>query len=438
VSSRPATLKLRNHIAQITPAKWLIAAAAFHLVIAVAIFLIGHFRLLPNYFDQYGIGITFAIDGVAYRRLIAEMAEVLLHRGLSTWIDLHAPLHCRLYSLAFAFPGSLLGHNILAAEALNLPYYLGILRFIYALGKEIFGSRAGLTAAAIVAVWPSFLLHSTQLIRDSVSILFMLALLFILVVLLGRQLSWARSLWAGIVAVVLVVAFWLTRGNMWNIVIVALTLTVVLFAVRIVRERKLFSPNIAVVLVLLAVALFVPTSINSTTLPGTQPPTAVIAISSHPNARFGSFWTRFIAQIRARRGAFRFYTGQGSNIDADVNFSNVADVAKYLPRAAVIGVFAPFPRMWVESGWYGRAGRLVAGLETCLMYLPYLPAIVCVWSERRKLPMWLLFLTSFVGMVALGLMVVNAGTLYRLRYLFWILTIVLAAEGLLIVKRWRL
>ena len=43
--------------------------------------------------------------------------------------------------------------------------------------------------------------------------------------------------------------------------------------------------------------------------------------------------------------------------------------------------------------------------------------------------MWLLFLVATIGMVALGLVVVNAGALFRIRYVFWMLLIVLAVEG---------
>jgi len=56
---------------------------------------------------------------------------------------------------------------------------------------------------------------------------------------------------------------------------------------------------------------------------------------------------------------------------------------------------------------------------------------LCVWRERRNLKMWLLLLVATIGMVALGLVVVNAGALFRIRYVFWMMMIVLAARGLL-------
>jgi CHASE2 domain-containing sensor protein len=82
----------------------------------------------------------------------------------------------------------------------------------------------------------------------------------------------------------------------------------------------------------------------------------------------------------------------------------------------------------LQEGSFGFAPRIVSGLETLAMYFLYVAAGVCVWRERRNRKMWLLFLVATIGMLALGLVVVNAGALFRLRYAFWILMIVIAAD----------
>ena len=64
------------------------------------------------------------------------------------------------------------------------------------------------------------------------------------------------------------------------------------------------------------------------------------------------------------------------------------------------------------------------------MYFLYVVVGVCLWRERRRLAMWLVFLTATAAIVGMGLVVVNAGALYRLRYVFWIMLIVIAAQGL--------
>jgi hypothetical protein len=69
------------------------------------------------------------------------------------------------------------------------------------------------------------------------------------------------------------------------------------------------------------------------------------------------------------------------------------------------------------------------------MYVVEGLAVVGLWSrgrrgrERRRFSVWLLWLVAAMGMISLGLVVVNVGALYRLRYVFLILLIILASEG---------
>src|ERR1044072_9190984 len=107
--------------------RYLLLAAAIHVISAITIFITGHFRIFPGIFDRNGTGLTFAIDSTTYQRVASDLAEELQHNGITGWLNAKAPLHSRLYSLAFATFGKLLGHNILAAEPLNLFYYFAIL-----------------------------------------------------------------------------------------------------------------------------------------------------------------------------------------------------------------------------------------------------------------------------------------------------------------------
>lgn len=412
--------------------RWLVLAGVIHVALTVAIFIAGHFQLLPGFFDTNGIGITFAIDGATYRRFAGEMALQWQNYGFGPWLDIKSPLHARLYSIPFTFAGRILGYNVLAAEPLNLLYYLGTLTVVYLLGREIFNERAGLLAAAIVALWPSFLFHSTQLIRDPLAILCLLTLLLVLTLTLSREFVWQRTLLLAPGGVVLVTVFWLARGNMWNAVVVAVAITLVLLLSRMIRSRKFLIGNAIVMLSIVLAMLFVPARLESTTLAGHRAPATPLAIPSDSQpAPPDGVWTRAIDQIRHRRGGFRFYNAQESNIGAEVQFNNLSDIVRFVPRAAVVGFFAPFPRQWFETGSYGTAGRVLSGLETLAMYFLYVAVAVCLWRERRRMSMWLVFLTATAGLIGLGLVVVNAGALYRIRYVFWIMLIVIAAQGIL-------
>lgn len=414
------------------PWRYLIIAAAIHVALTIAIFLIGYFQLMPATFNEYGIGLTFAIDGTTYQTVASGLVDVWQAQGFSAWVDAAAPFHSRLHSIFFATVGRVVGHNILAVEPLNLFLYLGILSCIYVLGREIFNAQAGLLAAGVVAVWPSFLFHSTQLMRDSLAIVCFLALMVVLTLLLTREFAWPRGFALGIGGAIVVTLFWVTRGNMWNVVLAAIAIAIVMLLQRMVRHKKLLLGNAIVMLVIVIAALLVPSRLRSSTLPGIRPPATPFAIpSASQPAPAEGVWTRVVKQIGDRRAGFRFFTSQVSNIDPHVRFNGVGDIVRFIPRAAVIGFFAPFPKMWIETGKFGLAGRLLSGAETLVMYFLYIAVGFCLWRDRRNLRMWFLFLVATVGIVALGLVVVNAGALFRIRYVFWMMLIVIAAQGIL-------
>ena len=145
------------------------------------------------------------------------------------------------------------------------------------------------------------------------------------------------------------------------------------------------------------------------------------------------------ARIGFLRHKFLFlYQGAGSNIDTGVEFRSFTDILLYLPRALMIGLFAPFPDMWFTSGTQvGLEGRLLSGFETFLVYLIEILAAIAVWRHRRSLRPWLLLMIILMGAAALGLVVANVAALYRMRFGFWLLLIVLGAEGLRYLTRLR-
>ena len=124
------------------------------------------------------------------------------------------------------------------------------------------------------------------------------------------------------------------------------------------------------------------------------------------------------------------YPLAGSNIDTDVELRGATDVVRYFPRAALIGFCAPFPNMWVARGeLVGRAGRLMAGAEMILLYIIMGGALLVLMRERRRLSLWLLFGITTAGCIALGFVVVNVSALYRMRYAYFILLIILGMKG---------
>lgn len=430
---------------------YLLLAAAWHLLITISIYLTGRFALWPQMFDSNGIGLPFAADCLGYRIEAISFIRVLSHEGIANWLNassqyVMSSFHIKLYSLSFALLGPLVGYNILAAEPLNLLCYLSTLYLVFALGRETFDERAGLVAAGIVALWPSFLLHTTQLFKDPLFIAAMLFLILICLRWLTREHSWLQGLAAGVLGAGLAFLILLLRREMWEVVLAVVLLGAGLLILKQIRKRRTLIGNILNVFPLLIMLLSLPyfwrtfyppsqTTDRASVLTenGERNPTQTDPIVPQRQPPGSSL----PARINEMRRGFLIYQQAGSNWDADVELNSTVDIIRYLPRAAAIGFFAPFPRMWFVAGaQVGLKGRLLSGLETLMMYLIQVCAAWTLWRHRRELPVWYLLLSAGVGLTALGLVVANIGTMYRMRYTYWILLIVIGAEGVLGVYGW--
>lgn len=180
-----------------TRARLLAGAALLHVAATVTVFLAGRYRWLPEFFAQDGVAGSFASDGRLYMTEVRLLVADLWTSGVGAWLAAPFPLHAKLYSLCCAALSWCFGFTILSAEPLNLLCYLTVLTLVYGLGKECFDERAGLLSAVTVALWPSFLLHTTQLLKDPLFIVAMLALVATSMRLLTRSHSFAEGLRLG-------------------------------------------------------------------------------------------------------------------------------------------------------------------------------------------------------------------------------------------------
>jgi hypothetical protein len=86
--------------------------------------------------------------------------------------------------------------------------------------------------------------------------------------------------------------------------------------------------------------------------------------------------------------------------------------------------------MWVATGLQsGRLGRMIGGAETFVLYIIELMALIGLWHKRREPLAWWLFLIPLIGSLGLGLVVTNVGALYRMRYVFVMLLVIIGSHG---------
>src|SRR5688500_17948146 len=83
-------------------ARLLCAAALLHLVLAVTVYGLGRYALLPGTFDENGVGVAFASDGVRYRADAAVLSDALRRGEIRSWAGADRPFHVKLYAVCFA------------------------------------------------------------------------------------------------------------------------------------------------------------------------------------------------------------------------------------------------------------------------------------------------------------------------------------------------
>lgn len=427
----------------------LIMAAALHLSLAIALSFAARQGLLPAHLDARGVGISFAVDSLEYLNESARLVQVLEQEGAAAWARADAALHVKLYSLSQALLGRWLGFTTLSAEPLNLFYYLLIVTLVFALGREAFDRGTGILAASVTALWPSLLLHTTQLLRDPLFLTLFLTIMLVSVSWLTRGYSWRGGLLSGIAGGAASALLWLVRSQMWEVLLCAVLLSATLLLARQILERRFMAWNVMSFALVCAVVVALPVAAKAFKVYSSSDvrrgaadfaasETAGRAASSTDNGaatvppRSLPPGSPTVSRISLLRQKFLSrYPTAGSNLDAHVRFDGLSDILLYLPRAALIGLLAPFPNSWfVRGAEAGREGRLLAGFEMALIYLVEALAAFALWRRPRRIQAWLLLLVSLGGVLALALVVPNLAALYRMRYGFWLLLIILGAEGL--------
>lgn len=115
----------------------------------------------------------------------------------------------------------------------------------------------------------------------------------------------------------------------------------------------------------------------------------------------------------------------GSLYDTDKLPASTPQVVAYAPRALQIALFAPFPSLWFEKL---SVTRLVAVGEMAIWYLIAPGLLLALWLGRsRAMPAVMVF--SLALLTLYGITIANVGTLYRIRYPYLFLLMLIGLAG---------
>lgn len=419
----------------------IIAAISLHLFVSVGTYFLAKARVSPA-IQSDGVILTAtpdAIDNICFAELLADMIR---SGDIKTWIVTALPLHSKIYSLSFLALSPLLGMSVLAGEPVNLLLYLAILILVYNIGTTVFNRDVGLVSSIIVGIWPSFLLHTTQLIKDQFFITGLLVIIFIMITWLTKSKPTIASTvlmgFAGAVSAYLIVR---TRTPYWALLIVMFILVgFVLLLIRQLTERQLLLrfmlTAIPIIVVLIVIYSTTPRTSMQVKPSPLNPPNAPQSTQELDEATAGITLKRRLDFLAVRiwqlRWDYERAEGGAGLIDQGIVFGDARQLLLYTPRAVVIGLFAPFPNQWFDEGRQsGKIGRRVAAAEMLVIYVFFAFAVLAFWRGRKSGPTWLLVLIILLGVTTLALIVPNLGAMFRMRYGFLILLVPLAVSEIL-------
>ncbi|WP_319409906.1 hypothetical protein [uncultured Desulfosarcina sp.] len=146
----------------------------------------------------------------------------------------------------------------------------------------------------------------------------------------------------------------------------------------------------------------------------------------------GSFFPKFVenyfenaAKIRTEIIHHGLSVGARSIIDGNIQPDNAIEFIRYLPRALQVALFAPFPSSWFKETSIQR--RIASG-EMFIYYL-FLPGIFLLFLYNRKPKVFIVLYFACLFLMIYAFAEANLGSLYRHRYGFLFLILMLGSLG---------
>ena len=384
-------------------------------------------------------------DALWFHTQAAEIAKHINANGWSKW-SLFPPgatgnvgILSALYALFGPNPASFIPVNAAAhATGALLIYMIGPL-----LWRGRVGALGGLVAATLFILFPSGLQWYGQNHKDSFAIAGILLMLYV----------WLR-IWTGAVSVkkfVSMLALGLTgslllamvRPYMPVIILVAFMLPWFglflwsLFSNRLGPDgSKLIQSFLLVAVIACVAGLSATIEAPSSTSAFGEFGATNAAIT--PIAATEMNWqdTHFIptkldqaarraSELRAHFVRFSKAVGAGSSIDQNILPNNFWDVIVYMPRAVVVGLFAPFPSTWTERV---SAPRLVGAIETSIWYVLFIGVVLLAYNRPSRAMFSAIVFAAFIVAV-LSYVQPNVGNLYRQRFGLWMFVLLCGSIG---------
>lgn len=381
-------------------------------------------------------------DSAYFHAVAVDMAERIRLHGWSEWRvypSLGATGNVALLAALYA----LFGNDPSLMVPVNAAIHALTGTLLFLLGRMLWpgriGTLSGMIAATLYIVFPSALNWYGQIHKDGFALAGTALILMAWVVaetgsVARRQIFLAVAvLIVGLALVVFVRPYNLMLVLGSALVILVLKLTTLWRHRRSTEFRRSLSLQFLIV-VLIGVAAFLAPRTGASeqgyagwNASGTRS-AAVVSWKWQPTSWVPQIVEKYV-EVMARTRVGLIDEGlkiqAGSLYDIDTLPVSTPQVAAYIPRALQIALFAPFPNLWFEKL---SATRLVAVGEMAIWYL-ITPGLLMAFFFGRSRAVVAVVAFAMTMMALYGITIANVGTLYRIRYLYLFLLMLVGLAG---------
>jgi putative peptidoglycan lipid II flippase len=409
---------------------------------AVCMALIFQNVIVPNMPSIQGSGKLLAHDAVYFDRVAWTLAEEIRTHGWNSWrlyVDIGATGNVAILATLYA----VFGHDPSLAVPINASMHAFGGTLIFLLARELTSnSRVGIYSGAIAGtlfvVFPSSLTWYGQVHKDGYAIAGTLLLLLIWVKLIKGPVSYRLWLWTifgsctATILVGIVRPYGLTL--LFAVSVGALLLTFINGLFRYTAQEAIKQGVLGTVILAVLLIGVIYTKENADQIDREVNEAQVKIGDQYSEWQWqwspvvpDSIENYIAAAARTRVHVINNDRREGakSTLDSSVVPQNISEVLKYLPRALQISTLAPFPTMWFSPP--SMMGLIVTG-EMFIYYL-CLSGILFFLRNNRRAEVWMALYFTVTFLMILGFIMANMGTLYRIRYAYIFVMLMLGVLG---------
>jgi len=395
--------------------------------------------IVPGIPSLQGVGKLLPNDAVYFDSEAWKLATEIKLYGWSKWTLFPSASSVGNVSIVAALY-AVFGHDPSLIIPVNASFHAlgGVLIFLLAkelAPNKVIGDFSGAISAIFFIVFPSSLMWYGQLHKDGYAIAGTLLLLLVWVKVIAKPEN--KSDWLKLVVGSLFGVFFVGMVRPYGLTLVlfatfgALFFTLITGVINssIKDTLKQFLFFILMLTILFLGIIITKSSTTQINLNSeVSKSTETIKWEWQKSEWMPDILDSYMATVARTRLSF-ITSGEAlkarSMIDTNETPQSIQEIVMYLPRAYQIAVFAPFPNQWLSQP---SAMRLIAAAEMFVFYICIVGMFFLLWYQRSS-KIWMAVCFSSVFLLILGFTLANMGTLFRLRYAYIQILMMLGVLG---------